>query len=45
MSGGCRCAARDLYRLHQLFAGTAAEGLASWALLQRLLAEQACRWR
>ena len=32
--------ARDLYRLHQLFAGTAAEGLASYALLQRLLAEQ-----
>ena len=32
--------ARDLYRLHQLFAGTAAEGLASWALLQRLLWEQ-----
>ena len=31
---------RDLYRLHQLFAGTAAEGLASYALLQRLLAEQ-----
>ena len=32
--------ARDLYRLHQLFAGTAAEGLESYALLQRLLAEQ-----
>ena len=32
--------ARDLYRLHQLFAGTAAEGLESWALLQRLLWEQ-----
>ena len=32
--------ARDLVRLHQLFAGTAAEGLASYALLQRLLAEQ-----
>ena len=32
--------ARDLYRLHQLFAGTAAEGLASYALLQRLLSEQ-----
>ena len=32
--------ARDLYRLHQLFAGTAAEGLASYALLQRLLWEQ-----
>jgi hypothetical protein len=32
--------ARDLYRLHQLFAGTAAESLASYALLQRLLAEQ-----
>ena len=32
--------ARDLYRLRQLFAGTAAEGLASWALLQRLLSEQ-----
>ena len=32
--------ARDLYRLHQLFAGTAAEGLESCALLQRLLAEQ-----
>ncbi len=32
--------ARDLYRLHQLCAGTAAEGLESYALLQRLLAEQ-----
>ena len=32
--------ARDLYRLHQLCAGTAAEGLASYALLQRLLWEQ-----
>ena len=32
--------ARDLYRLQQLFAGTAAEGLASYALLQRLLSEQ-----
>ncbi len=32
--------ARDLYRLHQLFAGTAAEGLESYALLQRLLSEQ-----
>ncbi len=32
--------ARDLYRLHQLCAGTAAEGLESWALLQRLLSEQ-----
>ena len=32
--------ARDLYRLHQLFAGTAAEGLAFYALLQRLLWEQ-----
>ena len=32
--------ARDLYRLHQLCAGTAAEGLESWALLQRLLWEQ-----
>ena len=33
-------AARDLYRLHQLLAGTAAEALESYALLQRLLAEQ-----
>ena len=32
--------ARDLYRLHQLCAGTAAEGLESYALLQRLLWEQ-----
>ncbi len=32
--------ARDLYRLHRRFAGTAAEGLESYALLQRLLAEQ-----
>ena len=32
--------ARDLYRLHHLFAGTAAEGLASYALLGRLLSEQ-----
>ena len=32
--------ARDGYRLHQLFAGTAAEGLESYALLQRLLSEQ-----
>ncbi len=32
--------ARDLYRLQQLCAGTAAEGLASYALLQRLLWEQ-----
>ena len=32
--------ARDLYRLHRRFAGTAAEGLGSYALLQRLLAEQ-----
>ena len=33
-------AARDLYRLHQRLAGTAAEALESYALLQRLLAEQ-----
>ena len=33
-------AARDLYRLHQQLAGTAAEALESYALLQRLLAEQ-----
>ena len=33
-------AARDLYRLHPLLAGTAAEALEAYALLQRLLAEQ-----
>lgn len=32
--------ARDLYRLCDLFAGTAAEALPSYALLQRLLQEQ-----
>ncbi len=32
--------ARDLYRLHQRLAGTSAESLPSYALLQRLLAEQ-----
>ena len=32
--------ARDVYRLHQQFAGTSAEGLEAYALLQRLLAEQ-----
>ena len=32
--------ARDLYRLCQLFAGTAAEGLAAYGLMQRLLTEQ-----
>ena len=32
--------ARDLYRLHQMFAGTVAEGLESYALLGRLLSEQ-----
>jgi hypothetical protein len=32
--------ARDLYRLRTLFAGTAAEGLEAFALMQRLLDEQ-----